>query len=83
MGRQHHLDHLEDPASEAALAEARRRWGSRGAVSVDDQYPRARLLVGELRGGRFWVRGRGSTWQAAFADADARSIRASRRKSAH
>jgi hypothetical protein len=75
--------HLEEPAAEAAIAEARRRWGPEGAVSIADEFPRSRLLVGELRGGRFWVHGRGSTWQAAFADADARSIRASRRKSVH
>jgi hypothetical protein len=76
-------DHLEHGGVEAAIAEARRRWGSTGAVSVADLFPRSRLLVGELRGGRFWVRGRGSSWEAAFADADARAIRASRRKSAH
>ncbi len=73
--------HLEQPAAEAAIAEARRRWGPNGAVSVADQYLQSRLLVGELCGGRFWVRGRGSTWQAAFADADARGVLASRRKS--
>jgi hypothetical protein len=74
-------DNLEDPAVEAAIAEARRRWGVTGAVSVADQFPRSRLLVGELRGGRFWIHGRGSSWPAAFADADARAVRASRRKS--
>ena len=75
--------HLEEPAAEAAVDEARRRWGPNGAVSVADEFLRSRMLVGELRGGRFWVRGRGATWQAAFADADARSIRASRRKAEH
>jgi hypothetical protein len=54
-----------------------------GAVSVADQYLRSRLLVGELRGGRFWIRGRGSSWEAAFADADARMMRASRRMAMH
>jgi len=80
MWRQYHL---EEPAAEQAIAEARRRWGSKGAVSVADEFIQSRLLVGELRGGRFWVRGRGSSWGAAFADADARAIRASRRRSDH
>ena len=75
-------DALDDPGVEAAIAEARRRWGPTGAISLADQFPRSRLLVGELRGGRFWIQGRGSTWEAAFADADARAIRASRRKAA-
>jgi hypothetical protein len=74
---------LEHFSAAAAFAEARRRWGAVGAISVADQYRRSRLLVGELRGGRFWIRGRGSTWQAAFADADARLYRASRRTAAH
>jgi len=73
-----------DPSSaDAAIAEARRRWGPAGAISVADLYARSRLLVGELRGGRFWIHGRGATWTAAFADADARALRASRRKAAH
>jgi len=76
-------DDLEHRSAETAIAEARRRWGPKGAVSVADQYRRSRLLVGELRDGRFWVRGRGSTWEAAFADADARVVRASRRKAPH
>jgi len=76
-------DSLESTATEAAIAEARRRWGPDGAVSVADLFERSRLLVGELRGGRFWIRGRGSTWDAAFADADARAVRASRRKKSH
>ncbi len=75
--------HLEEPTAEAAVEEAHRRWGAKGAVSVADEFLQSRMLVGELRGGRFWVRGRGSTWQAAFADADARAIRASRRKAEH
>ena len=75
-------DGLDDPGLEAAIAEARRRWGPTGAISFADQFPRSRLLVGELRGGRFWIHGRGSTWKAAFADADARATRASRRKAA-
>jgi hypothetical protein len=74
---------LEPLSAAAAFAEARRRWGAVGAISVADEYPRSRRLVGELRGGRFWIRGRGSTWEAAFADADARMIRASRRIAAH
>jgi hypothetical protein len=74
---------LDHRAADAAIAEARRRWGPAGAVSVADNFPRARRLVGELRGGRFWIRGRGATWEAAFADADARTVRASRRKAAH
>ena len=73
-----------DPRSaDAAIAEARRRWGRTGAISVADLYARSRLLVGELRDGRFWIHGRGATWEAAFADADARVVRASRRKAAH
>jgi hypothetical protein len=70
-----------DPSStDTAIAEARRRWGPNGAISVADLFERSRLLVGELHAGRFWVRGRGATWEAAFADADARALRASRRK---
>lgn len=80
MLREADLDHL---SAAAAIAEARRRWGALGAISVADEYRRSRLLVGELRGGRFWIRGRGSTWEAAFADADARMLRASRRTAAH
>src|SRR5256885_14578556 len=42
-----------DPSSaDAAIAEARRRWGRAGAISVADLYARSRLLVGELRDGR-------------------------------
>jgi hypothetical protein len=74
---------FEGPTAEAALEEAHRRWGPKGAVSVADEFLQSRMLVGELRGSRFWVKGRGSTWEAAFADADARAIRASRRKAEH
>ena len=77
------LDVLNQREMEAALAEARRRWGAMGAISLADEYPRSRFLVGELSGGRFWIRGRGSSWGAAFADADARPFAASRRKMAH
>lgn len=80
MLRETDLDHL---SAASAIAEARRRWGAVGAISVADLYRRSRLLVGELRGGRFWIRGRGSTWEAAFADADARLLLASRRTAAH
>lgn len=80
MLRETDLDHL---SAASAIAEARRRWGAVGAISVADEYHRSRLLVGELRGGRFWIRGRGSTWEAAFADADARLLLASRRTAAH
>jgi len=76
-------DLLDDIETEAALAEARRRWGPPGAVSIADQYAKSRLLVGELIRGRFWIHGRGATWEAAFADADARAVAASRRKAAH
>lgn len=76
-------DLLDDLETEEALQEARRRWGPSGAVSIADNYARSRLLVGELRGSRFWILGRGATWKAAFADADARAIRASRRKASH
>jgi hypothetical protein len=68
---------------EQAIAEAQRRWGPSGAVSVHDQYLQSRYLVGELVGGRFWVRGRGSSFWAAFADADLREIDASRRHALH
>ena len=74
---------LDDAEMEEALNEARRRWGPAGAISINDQYPRSRLLVGELRGSRFWIHGRGATWEAAFADADARTVAGSRRKAAH
>ena len=69
--------------AEAAIAEAKRRWGPNGAISVADQYAHSRCLVGELRGGRFWILGRGSNWKAAFADAEARPFKASRRRAAH
>jgi hypothetical protein len=78
----HNLTIVVRPAmdEEAAVAEARRRWGERGAVSIADQWRKARCLVGELcEGPRFRVRGRGSTWEAAFLDADARLLHASRR----
>ena len=78
-----HETDLEHLSAERAIAEARGRWGPCGAVSVADEYRRSRLLVGELRGGRFWIRGRGASWEAAFADADARAVRASRRKAQH
>jgi len=80
MLRDEDIDHS---SADAAIAEARRRWGPTGAISVADLYARSRLVVGELRDGRFWIHGRGATWAAAFADADARAIRASRRKAAH
>jgi hypothetical protein len=73
----------DDLETEDAIVEARRRWGPAGAISIADQFARARHLVGELRGRRFWILGRGSTWQAAFADADARAVDGSRRKAAH
>jgi hypothetical protein len=75
----------EPPSEQAAeaFAEARRRWGRCGAVSIADEFKRSRRLVGELRGGRFYIRGRGSSWQAAFADADAREARASPRRAYH
>jgi len=76
-------DTLGEHEVEAAIAEARRRFGRCGAISIADQFPRARLLVGELRGGRFFIRGRGSTWKAAFADADAREAQGSRRRAYH
>jgi len=72
---------LRSMDEEAAVTEARRRWGDRGAVSIADQWKQARCLVGELcPGPRFRVRGRGSTWEAAFIDADARLVNASRRR---
>ena len=67
---------------EAAISEAKRRWGPSGAVSIADEWVQARCLVGELRSGpKFHVSGRGATWEAAFADADARLMNASRRRS--
>ena len=74
---------LENLSADNAIAEAHRRWGAVDAISVAGEYQRSRRLVGELRGGRFWIRGRGSTWQAAFADADARILHASRRTAVH
>jgi hypothetical protein len=71
------LDQVEE-----AIAEAHHRWGPAGAISISDQWQNARCLVGELRGSRFWIHGRGSTWTAAFADAEARGLSASRRKAA-
>ena len=55
------LELVEDIGAEAAIAEARRRWGPSGAVSIADRYRLSRLLVGELRSCRFWIRGRGSS----------------------
>lgn len=72
-----------DRASEQAIVEAQRRWGPCGAISLADNYRHSRCLVGELKGGRFWILGRGSTWDAAFADADAREAKASRRRASH
>jgi hypothetical protein len=72
---------LDDVDAEQAVAEAQRRWGPEGAVSVDDEFLRARMLVGALKGGHFVVYGRGSTWDGAFADAEAREMNASRRRS--
>lgn len=77
------LDFFDDIGAEAAIDESRRRWGPAGAVSLADRYRNSRFLVGELRGGRFWIRGRGSSWQAAFADAEARTVDASRRRALH
>jgi hypothetical protein len=76
-------DLLDDLETEEAIAEAHRRFGPAGAVSIADQYSNSRMLVGELRGGRFWINGRGSSWRAAFADAEAREVDGSRRKAAH
>lgn len=64
-----------------AVAEAKRRWGLSGSVSLADEWRHACYLVGELAGANFVVRGRGSSWNAAFDDADARLIDASRRHS--
>jgi hypothetical protein len=73
--------HVQQEA-EDAIVEAQRRWGPTGAISISDQWQNARYLVGELRGSRFWIHGRGSTWAAAFVDAEARGLSASRRKAA-
>ena len=75
-------EQLDDVSAELAIAEAQRRWGPDGAISYADTYRLAHCLVGELRHGRFWIRGRGSTWEAAFADADAREVDGSRRRAA-
>lgn len=64
---------------ETAVAEAKRRWGPGGSVSLADQWRNARYLVGELVGATFVVYGRGSSWAAAFDDADARLFSGSRR----
>ena len=73
---------LDDVRAETAIAEAHRRWGPSGAISFADRYRLAQCLVGELIHGRFWIRGRGSTWNTAFADADARAVDGSRRRAA-
>lgn len=70
---------LTEPECEAAVAEAKRRWGHGGSISLADEYLNASYLVGELVGWRFVVRGRGRSWQTAFSDADARSYCVSRR----
>src|SRR3954471_14760978 len=50
-----YVQHAMD--DEAAVSEAHRRWGQRGAVSIADQWKQARCLVGELcQGPRFRVR---------------------------
>lgn len=76
-------DEFQDAGRDEAMVEARLRWGPLGAISIADQYLKARCLVGELRGGRFWIQGRGATWQAAFVDAEARSLGATRRHAEH
>lgn len=71
---------LEAAPCDAAVAEAKRRWGPNGMVSLADDWRHARHLVGELVGRKFVVRGRGSSWAAAFHDAEARTMEASRRR---
>ena len=63
---------FDNDTYELAIAEAKRRWGPEGSVSFADNWPEARYLVGRLVGPRFIVCGRGSSFGAAFADADAR-----------
>lgn len=54
----------------AALAEARRRWGHFGYVWTY----RKTFKVGEWFGGKPWCEmGKGESYEAAFADADARA----------
>ena len=64
------------PMNEAdALAEARRRWGERGAVWAypEDYPPEFRVgIMTEKK--RHWL-GRGTTYQNAFDDADRRAKR--------
>ncbi len=71
---------LESGPCESAIDEAKRRWGPAGSVSLADDWPEARFLVGAFAGGTFQVRGRGSSWSAAFADADARLFDCTRRR---
>lgn len=70
---------LDADSCALAVAEAKRRWGPDGSVSLADEWRNARYLVGKLVGRRFVVHGRGSSWQAAFDDADARMFAGSRR----
>ncbi len=66
--------------AQGAVAEARRRWGERAVISngrLDSRF----CLVGVLtEQGSFDVHGSGPNWDAAFADADARSQGRSRAK---
>lgn len=71
---------LDSGPCESAVEEAKRRWGPGGSVSLADEWRQASFLVGAFVGGTFSVRGRGSSWPAAFADADARLFDCSRRR---
>jgi hypothetical protein len=59
-----------------ALAEARRRWPDDVTVTVYESgtnHPAGRHVISSFSGER--ERGRGPSWEAAFADADARAAK--------
>ena len=63
-----------------ALAEARRRWGCDGLVKYDRLYHEYRVGIlmaatgpGGVEGRGFCDKGTGSSYMAAFADADRRA----------
>lgn len=61
---------------EAALVEALRRWGPGSRADSDLEelgVPGGLVLVGRGVDGLFRVMGRGSSWEAAFEDADRRA----------
>ena len=53
-----------------ALQEAKRRWGEHAYVRAETGAVSGRFSVGFCEGVLFFVKGRGETWEEAFAGAD-------------